>query len=100
MKRSMRMIGSEATSKPRHVRRATRATLPLRSACMSAVEQLERRLLFTTAIVTTAADDGSADSLRSAIIAINQSTDAQNSIQFNIADSATVQTLPLVTPLP
>lgn len=72
---------------------------PLRAACTSAIEQLEKRLLFTTVVVTNTLSSG-AGSLNDAILAVNNSTDQSNTIQFNLASDGSVQSIPVTSALP
>src|SRR6516164_5322425 len=62
------------------------------------VELCEDRLLLALFTVTSAADDGSAGTLRDTILQLDQSNDPTNTIAFAIASGA--QEIALTSPFP
>jgi len=97
MQRSMGITRSKFSRK--FVSNTRNSHEPLRAACTNAIEQLEKRLLFTTVVVTNTLASGTG-SLNDAILAVNNSTDQANTIQFNLASDGSVQSIPVSSALP
>ena len=93
------MSRSMGITRSKNSRKFAASQQPLRAACSNAVEQLEKRLLFTTVTVTNALSSG-AGSLHDAILAVNGSTDQSNTINFNLASDGSVQNIPVNSALP
>src|SRR6185437_3397164 len=97
MQRSMGITRSKFSRK--FVSNTRNSQEPMRAACTNAIEQLEKRLLFTTVVVTNTLASGTG-SLNDAILAVNSSTDQANTIQFNLASDGSVQSIPVASALP
>ena len=94
-----RPMGITRSKNGRNFGVSARSQQPLRAACSNAIEQLEKRLLFTTVVVNNTLSSG-AGSLNDAILVVNNSTDQSNTIQFNLASDGSIQSIPVGSALP